>query len=159
MKIKLDFVTNSSSTSYIFIYRGKEENDLFKIMKNNWMHFEYPPCYSDDKPINVYEIIEYMKEKGYLSFLSITDHIKVIKQEIRSLKKLFKKQPDYTYLEQDIYNREKMLELLNYKKTKGYKFTATAGFSDHDFGVGLILRSTKMNHDLDGLRVTTYEYE
>ena len=159
MKIKTDFVTNSSSTSYFFIFKGKDENDLFKIMKNHWDRFEYQSCYDNNKIINVYEIIEYMKSEGYLKVVSITDSIEETKKRIKELNKSLKdKTLNTNYCYKYIQINEKILELLKYKKSKGFKLVASAGFCDGDANeVGATMRYSNMNDDIDHLKIFKYD--
>jgi hypothetical protein len=47
MKIKSDFVTNSSSTSFFFIFNG-DKNDLFELIKKNNKSFDLSYKYTDN---------------------------------------------------------------------------------------------------------------
>jgi len=58
MKIKHDFVTNSSSTGFIFIFKGDQRANLFKQLVKYEKHFELSNDYGPGKPItDVWDLI------------------------------------------------------------------------------------------------------
>lgn len=62
MKIKQDFVTNSSSTSFIFIFQGTKRTDLFKQVINNedTFHISYEPWQELATQYDVGDLLETM---------------------------------------------------------------------------------------------------
>jgi len=134
MLIKRDFVTNSSSTSYIFVFRGRELNDLYSVMKDNWRSFEF---IDEIYNVNVYEVIKIINEKDYVKVIDINDKIKEIEKNIITYKRLIKDERDKSsiyleYYKDEIEKDEKLIELLKYKERKGFKSISTCGFSDHN---------------------------
>ena len=152
MKIKNDFVTNSSSTSYLFIYKGKTINDLFSIMKDCWRDFELS-MYGNHT--NVYDIISYMRDNhSELNDVPIVDQIEYFKKRIKETKKWIGKGLNEDYTLKLIQADEAIIELLEYKKKKGFNFVVVSSFSDEGGDqTGSTLRCYGLSLDRDKLRV------
>jgi hypothetical protein len=137
MKIKSDFVTNSSSSSFLFIFRGSSLHNLYKAMKDNWRWFEYKGY--DNQPVNVYDMIYYEESRERIE-TPIEDKIIEIQKEIKSLNEFIKNNPkcNLDYVTTEIQKFEKTIEILKYKKKKGFETTVELSFSNHD-NIGLVI--------------------
>lgn len=131
MKVKIDFVTNSSSTSFLFVFRGSTLHNLYKAMKDNWRWFEFKNY--DDQIVNVYDMIYYNESFGRTA-IPIEDKIIEIQKELKGIKEFIKNNPKCSleYEEQEIQKLEKIIETLKYQKKKGFETTSEFGFSNHD---------------------------
>jgi len=156
MKIKADFVTNSSSTSFTFIFRGNSILDLFEKMrkyKNKFeIEYEYPE-YCDEYmngpiKINVEDIISSIEEgiaknnkyyeKDDIDYVRIGD-IEALEERIipnldYCLKEVAdnivnnKRTPQYVFDEINTFNNQ--LDILEKAKKKNMK-SLVIGFGDN----------------------------
>jgi len=145
MKIKLDFVTNSSSTSFLFVFRGKELEDLYKSMKNMWSIFEL------GEGVNVYDLINYKEYNRNNPIISIDDKIEEIKKEIK-YREDFIKRNYIAHKYDEIQKLESIIEKLKWMKKKGFKNTVELWFEDHNT-IGSIISYELDDHDSENLTV------
>ena len=156
MKIKSDFVTNSSSTSFLCVFRGSTLHNLYKAMKDNWRWFEHNGC--DDKIVNVYDMI-YYEESHNRTAIPIEDKIIEIEKEVKSIKEFVKNNPKcLEYEEREIQKLEKLIETLKYKKKKGFETTAELVFSNHDT-VGSVISENLESNENNNLIVIRLGYD
>lgn len=148
MKLKTDFVTNSSSTSFLFVFRGKEISDLYKEMKNNWKIFEL------NEGVNVYDLINYKEVDYDKTILAIDGKIKDLKKQIKYMEDFIKDNPkiNHEYEDEEIQKLESIIEKLKWNKRKGLKNTVELVFKDHDT-IGSIICYELNSHDLENLTV------
>jgi len=146
MKIKLDFVTNSSSTSFLFVFRGKELEDLYKAMKNMWSIFEL------GEGVNVYDLIDYKEHNRNNQIISIDDKIEEIKKEIKYRQDFMKINNKHTHEYDNIQKLESIIEKLKWLKKKGFKNTVELWFEDHNT-IGSIISYELDDHDSENLTV------
>lgn len=159
MKLKTDFVTNSSSTSYMFIFKGKSIEDLFKIMKNNWSDFEINNSY-DEIEINVYDVIYYMRNENP-EIITIKEKISILENEIKEeLRRIEKYKGDkekehiIDYLNKEIQTKERTIEFLKFKSKNKFDLIVECGFSDEDEDkTGITVRSSSISIDKPNLKV------
>jgi hypothetical protein len=142
MKIKQDFVTNSSSTSFIFIFKG-DKIDFYKTLINHKKEFNISD--SDYSRINVWDII-----RSIDSVIISGESDLWIKVPIEDIEEFIKKYSEHLlYLENGIKNKgpknqfdqweieemkkiEDNIELLNKCKNKGLNSVIEIGFGDND---------------------------
>jgi hypothetical protein len=154
MKIKRDFVTNSSSTSFIFVFKGNQRTDLFRQMVKHEEHFnlfnEYGPGVDH---IDVWDIIKAIdpilssnkEDPYYLPKPSPTlKHIENLVEEVRQYEKELiielkrEKGEDQTIWKASQYTTEHIKEckekIVKYEKfaERGLDSLVEISFGDND---------------------------
>jgi len=126
MKRKLDFVTNSSSTGFIFIFKGNQRTNLFEKMVKYEDEFKLYNEYGSGKPyINAWEIIKTLdpilssnKEDPYYlpGPIQLSNLIKNVDEELEVYKKtlideLKKEKEEAKSWKSSVYTKEYITEL------------------------------------------------
>jgi len=129
MKIKQDFVTNSSSTSFTFVFKGTTRNDLFEQLYKNKEEFNLEYDTWDDRlfKMEVWDIIStilgFIKKDKYDRYYKpdiypVASLVEYIEKEIQDMKKYIQDTDDgnksmISYYDSDINKREKDLKEIN----------------------------------------------
>lgn len=161
MKIKNDFVTNSSSTCFLFAFKGKTRKDLYnKILEHEMAFFltmDYDGFRSgvdkeEDNGISCRadDVINSLRSKRkQFKVITIDQKIKQIKKYLISMSKY--RRP-YTCL---VYDCKSKLAILNHAKKLGINNVMEVCFGDNDgpfagTKVGLIM-------DYEGRYISIYD--
>ena len=103
-----------------------------------------------------------MKEEGNIGHQHIDLKISSLKDLIKDQERQIKKDksktdiyPTYnSYREKLIQKSKEMIEILKFKKSKGFNMVAEAGFSDNDgSAIGSTIRTERINVDRNNLKV------
>jgi Icc-related predicted phosphoesterase len=146
MKLRQGFVSNSSSTSFTFIFKGKDMEALFNKMIENSAHFDlYSDTYglTETKHITVNDVIDAVRSnsKGNLGeydapiCIKISEAIKKAKKNIKDMQKwedesIARGNGHDQYYIDEVFNLTRKLSQLEDLKKKGFKTVAVIGFGD-----------------------------
>jgi len=155
MKFKIDFVTNSSSTSYLFLFKGTTIEELFESMKENYKEFELSYSFYDNEvnSTNVYEIINYMMNKN-IDVKMISTKIKKLEKQINEL---LNDSKDDNCFERTITNHligkyNRIIEELKFQQDEGFRWVCETSFSDEENNkTGSIMRCLSFEIDKPNL--------
>lgn len=158
MRLKLGFVTNSSSTSFIFIFNGGKI-DLYRTLVKYESHFNLHNKYlaNEDKPadMNVWDVIRELDRvlKDSIQELWIKPGVKNIGEVIKdTLEKVAfwegrKKDHDLDNWENEfIFLYKHHLEVLRRCKERGLISTLVIGFGDNNGEISGGLVGTTMDY-------------
>jgi hypothetical protein len=161
MKIKNDFVTNSSSTCFLFAFKGKTRKDLYKKILDHEMTFFLTMDYDgfcsgvdeeEDNGISCKadDVIDALKSKRkQFKVVTIDEKIKEIKKSCITWTKYG---PRYSCF---VYECKSKLAILNHAKKLGINNVMEVCFGDNDgpfsgTKVGLIM-------DYEGRYISIYD--
>lgn len=150
MKIKSDFVTNSSSSSFIFVFRGVNQNDLFQLIKKyqeifnlteDWSYGDVSDIRSVDYMFVIHCLKKYLEGDGKIKTIDILlkdleDNVKYWEKDLRKEKLKQKKSKDYDnyrLTSSKQYLKEAKIKLQTVKdavKNKGLDHFLEVGFGD-----------------------------
>ena len=178
MKIKTDFVTNSSSTSFTFVFEG-DKFDLYKALLKHKEKFDlvFEDYIDFTHKINVWDVIRAIdsvirNSPEDLWILPTARSVDNIITEYKSRKAYFQKSAEIEHPDgtRSIYNRylegvertQTKIDLLNKAKEKGLTKAFVIGFGDNEGeicggSVGQIMdyEGRNINIDDDDLMILT----
>jgi len=150
MKLKIDFITNSSSTAFFFIFKGKSKKNLFEMIKKyskifnleeNFGSREKPDFYKSDHNFVITEIDKALKKKSKNVWesckIELVDNLiesliielecddKFLKEEIKTGSDL------KSFYEEDIKSKESMLITTKTAKRNGLTHYLKIEFGDN----------------------------
>ncbi len=139
MKIKTDFVTNSSSTNYMFIFKGNTKEELYTILKKysdsfNLEHEDYDKTKSN---ITVKDIIDSIEEcidqilPDYVVSVKIKP-IDILIEKIRKIKKSYENHDDNDWYDEIIMRYLKLYDSTKTAKKIGLNSYLEIEFGDND---------------------------
>jgi hypothetical protein len=132
MKYKNDLITNSSSTSYIFLFNGSTKEDLFDNMKDMWREFEIGKESDDDySRVNVNEVIDYIRE--HVRIISSEELIKNLKSIIKDLEKRKSEYPKNEWVLKEIKHQKSILNSVKESiEESGFESATYVDFHDNE---------------------------
>ena len=139
MRVKNDFVTNSSSTCFLFAFKGPTRKDLYKAIRNHEMSFllgmDYDGYHSlipeeEDGIIscNASAVIDALKSvRNKTKIITIEEKLDEIRKEIKTWQRYGENR--YAYY---IYNCFSRIAILMYAKEHGINNVLEVCFGDND---------------------------
>ncbi len=142
MKIKSDFVTNSSSTCFLFAWSGKGKKSLYKLMEKYGNYFFLQTKYSDftndfkvvknEISCNVNDVVAALKSiSRKTKIVPIDKKIEEYLENIRTLKS-YKNSRLNLYSKSLIYRTLSRIAVLTYAKESGISNVLEVCFGNND---------------------------
>ena len=132
MKVKNDFITNSSSTSFIFLLKSDNINDLYKHLQ------KYDTLFlllGDEESIVCDDLINEIKKLKKINTKKIKSFLGDVKLSINGVEKIIKDSESQRYVVDWTYNLYEViiLKAVTERAIKdGFTHAIKIGFGDHE---------------------------
>ena len=138
MKIRNDFITNSSSTNFVFAFKGKHRGDLYRLMKEKYADFflsmeeELISEPTVDLECNVNDIIEAIKSVVHKTQVtSLLEYIHGLHKRKIDIIRLINKNEHSEYMYRFVYEIESQIAMLNLAAEYGINKVLEVQFGDN----------------------------